>query len=149
MKMKERKVITIMKTEKSERRLKKMKNQRAEKKFRPNQNMIKMLTSLIKSQIQLWNQDQGDVEVEEEVVNITVEAIIIAVEEIMEIIIEEEAIMGTTIVLEVISVILIVVAVKLVQTITIEVIMIEKISWNLHKINKNLKIIKISILKDP
>ncbi len=147
--MKERKVITIMKTEKSERRLKKMKNQRAEKKFRPNQNMTKMLTSLIKSQIQLWNQDQGDVEVEEEVVNITVEAIIIAVEEIMEIIIEEEAIMGTTIVLEVNSVILIVVAVKLVQTITIEVIMIEKISWNLHKINKNLKIIKISILKDP
>ncbi len=147
--MKERKVITIMKTEKSERRLKKMKNQRAEKKFRPNQNMTKMLTSLIKSQIQLWNQDQGDVEDEEEVVNITVEAIIIAVEEIMEIIIEEEAIMGTTIVLEVISVILIVVAVKPVQTITIEVIMIEKISWNLHKINKNLKIIKISILKDP
>jgi len=147
--MKERKVITIMKTEKSERRLKKMKNQRAEKKFRPNQNMIKMLTSLIKSQIQLWNQDQGDVEDEEEVVNITVEAIIIAVEEIMEIIIEEEAIMGTTIVLEVISVILIVVAVKPEQTITIEVIMIEKISWNIHKINKNLKIIKISILKDP
>ena len=147
--MKERKVITIMKTEKSERRLKKMKNQRAEKKFRPNQNMIKMLTSLIKSQIQLWNQDQEDVEVEEEVVNIMVEAIIIAVEEIMEIIIEAEAIMGTTIVLEVNSVILIVVAVKLVQTITIEVIMIEKISWNLHKINKNLKIIKISILKDP
>jgi len=147
--MKERKVITIMKTEKSERRLKKMKNQRAEKKFRPNQNMTKMLTSLIKSQIQLWNQDQEDVEVEEEVVNIMVEAIIIAVEEIMEIIIEAEAIMGTTIVLEVNSVILIVVAVKLVQTITIEVIMIEKISWNLHKINKNLKIIKISILKDP
>jgi hypothetical protein len=147
--MKERKVITIMKTEKSERRLKKMKNQRAEKKFRPNQNMIKMLTSLIKSQIQLWNQDQGDVEDEEEVVNITVEAIIIAVEEIMEIIIEEEAIMGTTIVLEVISVILIVVAVKPEQTITIEVIMIEKISWNIHKINKNLKIVKISILKDP
>ena len=53
LKTKERKVIIIMKIKKLARRLKRMKNKRMEKKFKPNLNMTKILTSLIKLLIQL------------------------------------------------------------------------------------------------
>ena len=48
LKMKEKKVILILKIEKSARRVKKMKEGRVKRKVKPNQNMTKTLTFLIK-----------------------------------------------------------------------------------------------------
>ena len=123
--LKMREAILILKLEKLLRKLKKMK--KGKMKVRPSQNTTKTLTFSIKLLIQLWSQDQGDEEVEEEEEIIAVEVITIVVEEIMQIILE--AVVMTTIVLVEISEILIVVEVK--QTIVIVAIFIVKILKNL------------------
>jgi hypothetical protein len=48
LKMREKKVILILKIEKLARRLKKKKEQRVKRKVKPSQNMTKILTFLIK-----------------------------------------------------------------------------------------------------